>query len=805
MAYAKTNWKDRIVENPRTYDLTNNVDGSIILTPKPGEVIEEGTPISASRMNKIEEKLHDVDKGLEPQVTTGTAEAYIADIPESTAIITIIPHVDNVGNTTLNDKPIYGGDGLIINSNDLKQDVPVQLIVRPDRFFVASSGFSKGPELLKKDSPHHITYYPNNPYDGGQCGTAYLDGYFYVFGSSTDGARNKARRLNVKTGVWEALADLPTEYTEAFVKAYKDKIYIVGSSASSNIYAKSLVIFDPIEQTYTLGPSMTSVLKGHGDIIGSILYFVTNLRVFSIDLDNPISWTQASGANVYDMTKTKVAAYDKVLYCFGSLNSFNNVYLYNTETNVWTKLVGVVSPSGDSRHVITIGDYIYYFGVVISSTQSLYPVLYNPRTYEQTKLPGVNIITNMGDCDTDGFRVYFCGNLTSPHYKQAAAYRPPAELWRLPGGVQLSPYTTPCGTDDFSENVLVDKESDCIRSTSPEHVLILADHYYTMHKGTTLLKANTRKPEPSAAIIGKLPQQVQEGTACRVGDEIYIFGNNMGNGLLNSTRSLKYNIPNRTITVLADSPVALIRTCAIYHPSGQIHLFGADFTEKVHLIYDIASDTYIEGDPLPVNTYGSAGVRYQDIMTILGGGFNKYLHLHYDTSAGTYTQDTNIAYCDHNLHRFYDDWNGVTYIAAYATGGSLYYYIGARNSMNPDSMRSDSNNTSGCSCVCDGAVYLFSPAGYPATYHKKSIVPYDSTTTVVNNFVPFELNQSVVKAKNTRIYAFGGNTEDGRDNIIEMRMAPEEIYVNRALIYNGHLLEGHGWINIDLYKEEGRD
>ncbi len=55
MAYTKTNWKDRIVENPRTYSKVDNADGTITLTPKPGEVIEEGTPITAEKMNKIEE------------------------------------------------------------------------------------------------------------------------------------------------------------------------------------------------------------------------------------------------------------------------------------------------------------------------------------------------------------------------------------------------------------------------------------------------------------------------------------------------------------------------------------------------------------------------------------------------------------------------------------------------------------------------------------------------------------------------------------------------------------------------------
>lgn len=55
MAYVKTIWKDRVVERPRTYNVKNNEDGTITLIPSPGVITEEGTPISSSNMNKIEE------------------------------------------------------------------------------------------------------------------------------------------------------------------------------------------------------------------------------------------------------------------------------------------------------------------------------------------------------------------------------------------------------------------------------------------------------------------------------------------------------------------------------------------------------------------------------------------------------------------------------------------------------------------------------------------------------------------------------------------------------------------------------
>ena len=54
MAYRRIHWKDRRVERPRTYVLTPNADGSQTLTDAPGEVTQEGTPISAENLNRAE-------------------------------------------------------------------------------------------------------------------------------------------------------------------------------------------------------------------------------------------------------------------------------------------------------------------------------------------------------------------------------------------------------------------------------------------------------------------------------------------------------------------------------------------------------------------------------------------------------------------------------------------------------------------------------------------------------------------------------------------------------------------------------
>lgn len=70
MAYDPTIWKDRVVEKPRTYCVQNNPDGTITLIPAPGEVYEEGTPVNALNLNKLEQglKTHEAEKATDAEL-----------------------------------------------------------------------------------------------------------------------------------------------------------------------------------------------------------------------------------------------------------------------------------------------------------------------------------------------------------------------------------------------------------------------------------------------------------------------------------------------------------------------------------------------------------------------------------------------------------------------------------------------------------------------------------------------------------------------------------------------------------------
>ena len=55
MAYVRTGWQDHAVERPRTYTEVTNPDGSKTFTPAPGEVVQQGTPLSAANLNHMED------------------------------------------------------------------------------------------------------------------------------------------------------------------------------------------------------------------------------------------------------------------------------------------------------------------------------------------------------------------------------------------------------------------------------------------------------------------------------------------------------------------------------------------------------------------------------------------------------------------------------------------------------------------------------------------------------------------------------------------------------------------------------
>ena len=76
MAYTKNTWVDQDVERPKTYEVTNNQDGSITLTDSFGLVTELGTPVNADNMNHIENGIADCYDYVNTQITAMLSTIY---------------------------------------------------------------------------------------------------------------------------------------------------------------------------------------------------------------------------------------------------------------------------------------------------------------------------------------------------------------------------------------------------------------------------------------------------------------------------------------------------------------------------------------------------------------------------------------------------------------------------------------------------------------------------------------------------------------------------------------------------------
>ena len=75
MSYnERIRWKDHVVERPRTYTKVTNADNSETFTPAPGEVLQQGTPQSATNFNAMDEALQHLSIAYDMLMTITQAE-----------------------------------------------------------------------------------------------------------------------------------------------------------------------------------------------------------------------------------------------------------------------------------------------------------------------------------------------------------------------------------------------------------------------------------------------------------------------------------------------------------------------------------------------------------------------------------------------------------------------------------------------------------------------------------------------------------------------------------------------------------
>lgn len=103
MAYVKNIWVDQEVERPKTYEVTNNQDGSVTLTDSFGLVTELGTPVNAVNMNHIEDGLADTDLTKYNATTTYNAGEWVTGVVDNKKGVYASKINNNVGNALSND------------------------------------------------------------------------------------------------------------------------------------------------------------------------------------------------------------------------------------------------------------------------------------------------------------------------------------------------------------------------------------------------------------------------------------------------------------------------------------------------------------------------------------------------------------------------------------------------------------------------------------------------------------------------------------------------------------------------------
>lgn len=74
MSYNRINWKDHVVTRPRTYKEAANSDGSKTFTPAPGEILQQGTPQSATNFNAMDEAIQHIAIAYDELLCTTQAE-----------------------------------------------------------------------------------------------------------------------------------------------------------------------------------------------------------------------------------------------------------------------------------------------------------------------------------------------------------------------------------------------------------------------------------------------------------------------------------------------------------------------------------------------------------------------------------------------------------------------------------------------------------------------------------------------------------------------------------------------------------
>ena len=219
------------------------------------------------------------------------------------------------------------------------------------------------------------------------CAIAVYDNEIYVIGGEVgNGYVGNNEVYNPGTNTWETKASMPTPRADLSASVVNGKIYLIGGeeySSTSPYYSETDVneIYDPATNTWTTGTPIPTAVYGYAStVIDGNIHIIggsqasssqgSGIFVNSNQVYDPQNDTWSLGANLPSAVTYGAAAATEgfmappLLYVIGGyfLNSFSsNVQVYNPSNNSWS--TGASMPTARAYlGVAVVNDVLYAIG-----------------------------------------------------------------------------------------------------------------------------------------------------------------------------------------------------------------------------------------------------------------------------------------------------------------------------------------------------------------------------------------------------------------------------------------------------------
>ena len=135
--FTRLEWEDFICQFPNRFKITDNGDGTVTITDEPGEILQEGTPVNAENLNRIEVAIEELTKQHENVMN---AENNLSDLTDKAAAR------NNLGLGSASTKDVND----FLERSKVLADLPNKKIAR-DNLGLGSAALLDDKDVLKKE------------------------------------------------------------------------------------------------------------------------------------------------------------------------------------------------------------------------------------------------------------------------------------------------------------------------------------------------------------------------------------------------------------------------------------------------------------------------------------------------------------------------------------------------------------------------------------------------------------------------------------------------------------------------------